>query len=89
MVQGRIELRGVAVNNLRHVDLDLPHRKLTRPCWHWCLSTGPPFDSRWGRSRCELTASPCSSGVESVFCSACSARYRRQFERSKCPSSTG
>jgi excinuclease ABC subunit A len=32
MVQGRIELRGVAVNNLRHVDLDLPHRKLIVFC---------------------------------------------------------
>ncbi|HEX5471162.1 MAG TPA: excinuclease ABC subunit UvrA [Lacipirellulaceae bacterium] len=27
-----IELRGVAVNNLRHVDLDLPHRKLIVFC---------------------------------------------------------
>jgi excinuclease ABC subunit A len=30
--QGRIELRGVAVNNLRHVDLDLPHRQLIVFC---------------------------------------------------------
>ena len=32
MSQGRIELRGVAVNNLRHVDLDLPHRRLVVFC---------------------------------------------------------
>jgi excinuclease ABC subunit A len=30
--QGQIELRGVAVNNLRHVDLDLPHRTLIVFC---------------------------------------------------------
>ena len=30
--EGRIELRGVAVNNLRHVDLDLPHRQLIVFC---------------------------------------------------------
>jgi excinuclease ABC subunit A len=30
--QRSIELRGVAVNNLRHVDLDLPHRKLIVFC---------------------------------------------------------
>jgi excinuclease ABC subunit A len=30
--QGHIELRGVAVNNLRHVDLDLPHRRLIVFC---------------------------------------------------------
>jgi excinuclease ABC subunit A len=30
--QGVIELRGVAVNNLRHVDLDLPHHKLIVFC---------------------------------------------------------
>src|SRR5688572_21267076 len=30
--QGQIELRGVAVNNLRDVDLDLPHRKLIVFC---------------------------------------------------------
>jgi len=29
---GHIELRGVAVNNLRHVDLDLPHRQLIVFC---------------------------------------------------------
>jgi excinuclease ABC subunit A len=29
---GNIELRGVAVNNLRHVDLDLPHQKLIVFC---------------------------------------------------------
>ena len=27
-----IELRGVAVNNLRHIDLDLPHRRLIVVC---------------------------------------------------------
>jgi excinuclease ABC subunit A len=32
LTQGKIELRGVAVNNLRHVDLDLPHRKLVVFC---------------------------------------------------------
>ncbi len=32
MSQGRIELRGVAVNNLRHVDLDLPHHRLIAFC---------------------------------------------------------
>ena len=32
MTGGRIELRGVAVNNLRHVDLDLPHRQLIVFC---------------------------------------------------------
>jgi excinuclease ABC subunit A len=30
--QGVIELRGVAVNNLRYVDLDLPHHKLIVFC---------------------------------------------------------
>ena len=30
--QRSIELRGVAVNNLRHVDLDLPHRQLIVFC---------------------------------------------------------
>jgi excinuclease ABC subunit A len=30
--QTHIELRGVAVNNLRHVDLDLPHRRLVVFC---------------------------------------------------------
>jgi excinuclease ABC subunit A len=30
--QGKIELRGVAVNNLRHVDLDLPHHQLIVFC---------------------------------------------------------
>jgi excinuclease ABC subunit A len=30
--KGTIELRGVAVNNLRHVDLDLPHHKLIVFC---------------------------------------------------------
>ncbi len=32
MSQRAIELRGVAVNNLRHVDLDLPHRELIVFC---------------------------------------------------------
>ncbi len=32
MTHGRIELRGVAVNNLRDVDLDLPHRRLIVFC---------------------------------------------------------
>ncbi|HEY3393530.1 MAG TPA: excinuclease ABC subunit UvrA [Lacipirellulaceae bacterium] len=32
MTQGLIQLRGVAVNNLRHVDLDLPHRQLIVFC---------------------------------------------------------
>ena len=32
MSQSSIELRGVAVNNLRHVDLDLPHRQLIVFC---------------------------------------------------------
>lgn len=32
VTQGRIELRGVAVNNLRHVDLDLPLHKLIVFC---------------------------------------------------------
>ncbi len=32
MSQRSIELRGVAVNNLRHVDLDLPHRQLIVFC---------------------------------------------------------
>jgi excinuclease ABC subunit A len=32
VIQGRIELRGVAVNNLRQVDLDLPHRRLIVFC---------------------------------------------------------
>jgi excinuclease ABC subunit A len=32
VARGRIELRGVAVNNLRHVDLDLPHRRLIVFC---------------------------------------------------------
>ncbi len=32
MSHDQIELRGVAVNNLRHVDLDLPHRRLIVFC---------------------------------------------------------
>ena len=32
MSQRSIELRGVAVNNLRNVDLDLPHRQLIVFC---------------------------------------------------------
>jgi hypothetical protein len=32
VTQGQIELRGVAVNNLRHVDLDLPHHRLIVFC---------------------------------------------------------
>ncbi len=32
MTNSTIRLRGVAVNNLRHVDLDLPHRKLIAFC---------------------------------------------------------